>query len=382
MPLNFPAIPRRVWLEVDLATLRANYRKIVKAVAPCHVIAILKANAYGLGVHPVARALADCGVAGFGVAEPYEALSLLDLGRPIQIMGSVMTDELAALVAGDVILPVTDLAIAMAISAEAGRQKRRTRIHIKVDTGMGRLGVLVRDAPDVIRAVVRLPHLNCEGIYSHFPMAYRTGDDYTNRQIHDFTTLLQNLATDGITFEKRHIANSDAINNFPRTWQPPFNYVRTGINLHGSFDTEGMRTLQVKSVLTLKTRLTAVRHLPAGTYIGYGLTYRLPHASLVGTVSAGYADGLPLALSNRGHFIIRGTPCPVLGRLSMDYTTVSLEQAPDARVGDEVVCLGGNDPLAVSVEDWAQLKATNAYEIICSLGNRVERRYLDNTATP
>lgn len=381
MRSNIPAIPHRVWLEVDLAALRSNYLKIARTVTPCQVIAVLKANAYGLGVRPIAEALADVGVAGFGVAEPYEALSLIDIGRPVQIMGSVLPDELAALVAADVILPVTDLAGARAISVEAGRQGRSARVHLKIDTGMGRLGILLRDAPDVVRAVVALPHLNCEGIYSHFPMAYRTGGDYTIRQIEAFTALLETLARDGIGFAKRHIANSDAINNFPRAWHAPFNFVRTGINLHGSFDTEGMRTLQVRPVLTLKTRLTAVRSLPAGTFIGYGLTYRLPHASRVGTISAGYADGLPLALSNRGYVLIRNTPCPVLGRLSMDYTTVSLEQVPDACVGDEVVCLGGDGPQAVSVEDWAQLKATHVYEIICSLGSRVERRYLHG-ATP
>jgi alanine racemase len=152
--------------------------------------------------------------------------------------------------------------------------------------------------------------------------------------------------------------------------------VRTGINLHGSFDTAGRRTLHVMPVLTLKTRLTAIRTLPAGTGIGYGHTYRLHHATRVGTVSAGYADGLPLALSNRGYLLIHGVPCPVIGRLSMDYTTVSLESVPEAQVGDEVVCLGGTGIHALTVEDWAALKNTHPYEIICSFGNRVQRRYL------
>jgi alanine racemase len=129
-------------------------------------------------------------------------------------------------------------------------------------------------------------------------------------------------------------------------------------------------------VLTLKTRLTAIRTLPAGTGIGYGHTYRLHHATRVGTVSAGYADGLPLALSNRGYLLIHGVPCPVIGRLSMDYTTVSLESVPEAQVGDEVVCLGGTGIHALTVEDWAALKNTHPYEIICSFGNRVQRRYL------
>ena len=371
------AIPRRVWLEISLGTLTENYRKIREAVAPAEVIAILKANAYGLGVLPIAEALIKAGVEMFGVAEPYEAMRLLPLGKTVQIMSSVLPEEVAPMVEAGVILPVTDLAMAERISAEAVRQGRTATVHFKIDTGMGRLGILAADAVEVIRAAHRLPGLNCEGIFSHFPCAYDTESDATPRQIDAFCAMLDALAADNITFAKRHIANSDAVNNFPRACHPPFNVIRTGINLHGSFDTAGKRTLHVTPVLTLKTRLTAVRDLPAGTGIGYGHTHRLAKATRVGVISAGYADGLPLALSNRGHVLIRDTPCPVLGRVSMDYTIVSLEHIPAAQIGDEVTCLGGIGEHAVSVEDWAALKQTHAYDIICSFGSRVERRFVN-----
>jgi len=338
-------------------------------------MAVLKANAYGLGVRPIAGALAQEGAMGFGVAEPFEAFVLLDLGLPIHILGSVLPDEIPELVAAGVILPVSDLDTARAISREAVRQGRTAIVHFKVDTGMGRLGMLIDDAAATILAACRLPGLHAEGIYTHFPVAYQTGSAFTREQIRLFTGLLDTLAAANIIFAKRHVANSDAVNNVPEACQPPFNLVRTGINLHGSFDTEGMRVLDLSPVLTLKTRLTAARTLPAGSSIGYGQTYRLPCVMRIGTISAGYADGLPLALSNRGHVLIRDVPCPILGRISMDYTTVSLEQVPDAAVGDEVVCLGGRGPQAVSVDDWARLKNTHPYEIICSLGSRVERRY-------
>ena len=369
-------IPRRVWLEVSLRRLVENYRKIAEAVAPSEVLAVLKANAYGLGVLPVARALSDAGAAAFGVAEPHEALQLLPLGKPVQILSSVLPEEVAPMVAAGVILPVTDLATARLISDSSVRCGQPAVVHIKLDTGMGRLGLLPAEAPAVIRAACRLPGIDCQGIFSHFPFAYEAGSDLTNRQMDICCGLLADLARDNITFAKIHIANSDAINNFPRACRSPFNVVRTGINLHGSFDTVGRRTLKVKPVLTLKTRLTAVRTLPAGTGIGYGHTCRLARNTRVGTVSAGYADGLPLALSNRGYLLIRGIPCPVLGRISMDYTTVSLEGVPEAEVGDEVVCLGGEGMHALTVEDWAALKNTHPYEIICSFGNRVERRYV------
>ena len=373
--MNVIPPPRRVWVEVNLSTLCANYRKIADAVAPARVMAILKANAYGLGAYPIASALAKAGIERFGVAEPYEALALIPLGLPVQILGSILPEELPSMVAAGVVLPVTDLPAAKLIQAEGERQNRRVKVHFKIDTGMGRLGILLPDALDVIRQAVRLPNIEPEGIYSHFPMAYRAGETYTQHQIDGFLSLLNDLTAAGISLPLRHMANSDAINNFPHTARSPFNLVRPGINLHGSFATEGRRVLHLRPVLTLKTRLTSVRRLPAGTAIGYGLTHRLARETPVGTISAGYADGLPLAISNRGYVLIRGIPCPVLGRISMDYTTVALDQTPDAVVGDEVVCLGGEGPLAVSVEDWANLKGTHPYEIIWSIGTRVERRY-------
>ena len=183
----------------------------------------------------------------------------------------------------------------------------------------------------------------------------------------------------GIEFSKIHIANSDAINNCEFTHHDPFNYVRSGINLHGSFDNEGQRRLNLESVLSLKTRLVAVRRLPAGYTIGYGRTFRLVRDMLVGTIAAGYADGLPLNLSNRGYVVIKDRLCPILGRLSMDYTTVSLESFREGEVtkGDEVICLGGSGPNAVTVENWAQIKGTHPYDVICSIGNRVERIYME-----
>lgn len=367
---------RRVWLEIDLHALAANYRRIAEAVTPCSVMAVLKANAYGLGVDRIACELAEIGVQAFGVAELNEALALRHHGLPVLILGSILPEEIPEAVAAGITLPVTDIETARGISTEAERTGRTAACHFLIDTGMGRLGIPVTAARDVIRGSLALPGLRGEGIYSHFPMAYRGGSDYTVAQLAAFRSLLDALESEGVTFAVRHVANSDAINNFPETYAPPFNAVRTGINLHGSFDAEGRRALDLQSVLTLKTRLAAARRLPAGTCIGYGCTYRLPREMSVGTVSAGYADGLPMALSNRGYLQVNGKPCPVLGRVSMDYTTVSLDQVPEAQCGDEVVCLGGTGPGTVSVEDWAQLKGTHAYDIICSFGTRVERRYI------
>ncbi len=369
-------VQSRVWLEIDLRKLRGNLERVRAAVAPCGVIAVLKANAYGLGVLPIAEALAGMGVAGFAVAEPNEALQLRHLGLPVQILGGILPEELPCTVAAGIIHPIARIEDARSLSAEALRQNRVVECQFLIDTGMGRLGIIASEAVDTVLAAVRYPGLVCNGIYTHFPVAYRAGEEYTMQQIATFRKILDTLAGHGVTFTVIHTANSDAINNFPIACQAPFNYVRTGINLHGSFDSEGRRALNLESILTLKSRLVAVRRLPAGTSIGYGLTHRLVRDTLVGTVAAGYADGLPLALSNRGYLTIRDQLCPILGRVSMDYTTVSLESAPAARCGDEVVCLGGSGPQAVTVDMWAQMKGTHAYDIICSFGSRVERRYV------
>lgn len=367
----------RVWLEIDLGRLRRNFRRIRDHVAPMGLIAVLKANAYGLGVTRIAEALAREGVAAFAVAEPKEALQILDLGVPVQILGGMLPEELPVTVASGVIHPITSVSIARAISAEAERQGRTLECQIKIDTGMGRMGILHTEAVDAIREIVTLPRLDVSGLYSHLPVAYRAGADYTQRQIDIFMGILGQLGGHGVTFRKIHIANSDAINNFPVTHSAPFTHVRTGINLHGSFDSEGQRVTRVEPVLTLKAHLVQIRKLPAGMSLGYGLTHTLVKDSMVGTVAAGYADGLPLALSNRGDVLIRGRLCPILGRVSMDYVTVNLDSCPEAREGDEVTCLGGEGVTAITVDRWAQLKGTHPYEIICSFGSRVERRYLE-----
>jgi len=366
----------RVWVEIDLKALVRNYRRIVTHVKPAKVLCVLKANAYGLGVGAYAKALAKAGCTMFGVAEPYEAMELrrvLGVKVDVQILSSVLPDEIPEMVRADVILPVIDLETAKLISAAAVKAKKVARVHFKLDTGMGRLGILAKDALAVMREVKKLPNLDCEGVFSHFPMAYDPKDPFTKRQIALFKSIVAAAAREGFRFRKVHIAASDGINNFPEAAKRPFTVVRTGINLHGSFDPYGRKALKVEPVLSLKTRVAQVRELPAGTTLGYGRTWCLSAPTKVATISAGYADGLPLALTNRGFVFIGGRRCRIVGRISMDYTTVDVSDVPDVKAGDEVVCFGkcGND--SITPDDWASLKGTHAYDIICSLGNRVQR---------
>lgn len=369
-------IPHRVNVEVNLATLRENYRAVCQSVTPCQVMPVLKANAYGLGVKPIATTLVKAGATRIAVAEPYEAMQLLELGVPIQILSAILPDELEGTIASGIILPVASLESARLISAEALRQQRTATVHLKIDTGMGRAGILWHEAPSVIAEVAKLPGLNIEGIFTHFPLAYESASAFTRQQIERLKSCIATAHACGLQLKIIHAANSDAINNAPEACQAPFNLVRCGINLHGAFDAAGTLRVPLRPVLRLTTRLAQIRTLPANTPIGYGHTYRAPRALRVGTISAGYADGLPLALSNRGFVIIHGRPAPILGRLSMDYTTISLEDIPEAQVGDTVTLLGSEGDVAIHVADWAALKGTHAYDIICCIGNRVQRCYI------
>lgn len=378
----------RVVVEIHLDALVRNYRKIVAAVRPMKVLSVLKANAYGLGVAAYAQALRKAGCANFGVAEPHEALELLEVfknekGRSarasVQILSSILPDEIDEMVKAGVVLPVTDYETAVRISKAAARAKMTAKVHLKLDTGMGRLGILASDeggaarAIETIRRVRELPHLDCEGIFTHCPMAYERKDPFTARQIRLFKSIVAALSREGISFKKVHMAASDAINNFPETAKAPFTMVRTGLNLHGSFDPCGLKRLHVEPVLTLKTRVAQVRELPAGTTLGYGRTWCLNRPSKIATISAGYADGLPLALTNRGFVFIGGRRCPIVGRISMDYTTVDVTGLDGVKAGDEVVCLGTCGRDSITPDDWAALKGTHPYDIICSLGSRVRR---------
>ena len=261
------------------------------------------------------------------------------------------------------------------ISAEAVRQNRRVRCAVTVDSGMGRLGMPAENAAEQILAMRTLPNLDIQGIYSHFSSAFWRYDDYSLGQLAAFKVLLSQLAREGMTFSDIPMAASDALNTFPESTHAPFTVARCGINMNGYYDNEVRQSMRLSPVVELKTRLAAVRVLAAGSCIGYGRMHRLARPTRVGTIAAGYADGLPLALSNRGEVLVRGMRCPILGRVSMDYTTIALAEGSGAEVGDEVIFFGESCGRTLAIDEAAQLKGTHPYDILCSLGNRVERIY-------
>lgn len=370
--------PSRVTLEVSLGAVAGNFRAVQARVAPLGVIAVLKADAYGLGMSRIAERLGREGAAGIATAELREALAAQEAtgGKvPVGILGSLMPDEIVPAVRAGLRIPLSDMEEVRAVSAAARRLGRVARCHVALDTGMSRVGVPIEDADGEIPRFAALPGIELEGLYSHFPTANVPGDGATLAQVRAVKALVRRLAAKGIRFAALHVANSDGVNNVPAACRAPFTHVRTGINLHGFFDPLGARALALKPVFTLRARLAQVRLVRAGRTIGYGRTWTSPRDVLVGTVAAGYADGLPLALSNRGSILVHGQPCPVVGRICMDFTTVLLDQVPDARPGDEAVCLGRQGGREIGIDEWATLKGTHAYEVLCAIGSRVRRTY-------
>ena len=367
----------RIWLDVDLQAAENNFKRIKSAVNPLKIKAVLKADAYGLGALPIAERLCNAGVDGFCSATLEEAIELNRFGKPVQILGGLLDFELEEAVRHHFILGITGLEAAEKISREACRQNVTAEVHFKIDTGMGRLGILADQAISVIKQVIKLPNLNCCGIYSHFPAA--GNDPLSMEQASKLLKIVEKLQKEGITIEKRHIANSDAVNMSPFAVTAPFTHVRTGINLHGGFSAEAEQNLELKPVFTLKTRVVQVREMPAGYTIGYNRTCRLSKTTRVATIAAGYADGLPLNLSNRGFVVIKQKLCPIIGRISMDYTTVRIDdfEPGEIQAGEIVTLIGGSGSEQITVDDWAKIKGTHAYEILCSIGKRVKRFYIN-----
>lgn len=373
----------RVWAEIDLDALSANYRALCRHVFPKEVMCVVKADAYGMGAEAFVRRLWNEGCRHFGVATPVEALEIVSLfgdiaEKPVvQILSSILPCEIDAMVESGVVLPVVDYASARLMSKAACKYGVAAKVHFKVDTGMGRLGVAVSEALSLLKKVKRLPNIDVEGAFTHFSSAsrLRSGTLYTKRQVSAFKDFLVAAGKEGISFSHIHSAASDAIRYFPESYNGIFTMVRAGLSLHGNFDGDDRSSIALCSVMTLKTRVVQVRSLPRGMHIGYCRTCTLGKDSKIAIIAAGYADGLPLAISNKGFVIVSGVLCPILGRVSMDCAAVDVSAARRVAVGDEVVLIGSFRGKAINAAHWAKLKKTHVYDIFCSLGDRVSRIY-------
>mgnify|MGYP006278504957 CR=1 FL=1 len=364
------------WVEVDLDALAWNILQVRSLVpAGVRVLLVVKADAYGHGAVRVSRHAAECGVDMLGVATLDEGRELrkAGIGLPILILSPVLEQELEEAIGEDLAVSVSSVDFAAAASAAALRTGGRCRMHIEVDTGMGRAGLAASEAAGAIREIARMERLDLEGIFTHFPSS-DSDPDFSSGQIDEFASIVEALADDGIEFEYVHAANSAALVNFPRS---RFNMVRPGILVYGySPSLALMERIDPLPVMSFRSRLLLVREIPAGTGISYGRTFIAPKDMRIGVIGAGYGHGLSHRLSNRGSVLYGGTRVPVIGRVTMDMTMIDLTRFPRAGAGDEVVLFGRQGDAEISVDDMASWEGSLNYEVLCRISKRVVRVYM------
>ncbi len=371
---------KRTWAEISLSNLEHNYRAL-RGMLPrgCRFVGVVKANAYGHGAIPVAKKLEELGADYLAVACLDEVVELRESGvkAPILILGPTPIEYADKLFRYDVTQSVQDLQSAKALSAAAVSAGKTLKIHIKADTGMSRLGFLCNEdsvdfsVEEIVQAI-SLPGLEAEGIFTHFANA--DGDEeYSMRQLTRFLDAVDKLSKRGVEFKIRHCAASAAVLNYPCTH---LDMVRPGIALYGHYpdpSCEGLDGPGLLPVMTLKTRIVAVRELSAETCISYGCTHTLARDSRVAVLPIGYADGLFRQLSNRMEVLINGQRLPVLGRICMDMCMVDVSDTPDICAGDVATVFGPALPL----EEKADTVGTIQYEMLCAVSRRVPRVYID-----
>lgn len=369
----------RTWAEINLGNLEHNYRALRACAPDSRFLGVVKANAYGHGAVPVAKKLEQLGADCLAVACLAEACELREAGirMPILILGATPPEFAREVVSGDFTQAVFTAELARALSEAAQQLGKTARIHIKLDTGMSRLGLLAHDpvaAAAEVAQLCALPYLEHEGIFTHFANA--DGDEnYTMLQFTRFLDTLDELEKRySLTFEIRHCAASAAVLNYPCTH---LDMVRPGIALYGHYpdpSCEGLDGPGLLPVMTLKSRVAAVRDLPEDTPVSYGCTARFAaDGGRVAVVPIGYADGLHRALSNEGGFWLGGQPRPIMGRVCMDMCMVGLDEGAQVKPGDVAEIFGEHLP----VERHAELAGTVQYELLCAVSPRVPRIYLD-----
>lgn len=370
-------LQKRTWAEIHLDRLEANYHAL-RALAPNSKFAgLVKANAYGHGAVPVARKLEQLGADYLAVACLDEAMELREAGinAPILILGNTPPEFTRELLEGNITQTVYDPAQARDFSNRAQEMGRRLRCHLKVDTGMSRLGILCDDQSmeagiDTLAEMARLPGLDCEGIFMHFADA-DTCPEYSRMQIDRFHRVLGALEARGVTFPVRHCCAGAATLNYPECH---LDMIRPGIPLYGWHpDPSTLDKIELAPVMELKTHVISLRRLPKGTCVSYGRTYTLERDSLVAAVPVGYADGLFRGLSNRMEMKVRGKMAPQIGRICMDMCMLDVTDVPGVTVGDEVTVFGDG----ASLQTLADTLGTITYELLCAVSPRVCRVYLE-----
>ena len=351
-------IPYRVWAEVDLDALSSNLAEIRRRAGPgVGTMLVVKADAYGHG---------------FGVGTSAEALELRLSGirHPILILGTVVDGEVPALLGHGVEIGLHSIDRAHKLQVQGNQAGIFARVHVNIDTGMGRLGVRPQKALELLRAVHEASHLELAGVMTHISSSEGALDPRTDEQVRIFDETLSAARAEGMELGQVHISNSAALFT---GLQPLHDLVRPGISAFGILPGELPGSEDLKPVLSLKSQIVFLKDVPNGRSVGYGSTWRARGNRRIATVPVGYNDGVSWRLSNRGEVLVRGQRAPIVGRVSMDYTTIDVTEIPQVSVEDVVTFIGADGENQIDVEEIAGLAETIAYEITCAVGRRVQR---------
>ena len=366
---------RPTWAEIDLDALSSNLAAVRRRIGTLPILAVVKANAYGHGASEVARALEEGGVERFGVAIPEEGIELRRAGirAPILVMGGFAPPQAELLLQHSLIPAIYRPDQVDSLSSAAARRGVSAPVHLKVDTGMGRLGVPAGDVAAFLEVFRKASPVRLTGAFSHLAVADDPADPFTASQIDLFHEAIGALNAAGLSPDEIHLANSAAIMDHPLAW---LTLVRPGLVLYGYPPSAMVTPLPVRPILSLKTRIIYIKDVPPGTTLGYGRTFEARRSTRVASLALGYDDGLPRLVSNRGHVLVRGRRAPIVGRVSMDLTTVDVTDIPAAALGDVVTVIGVSGDEVVDAGQIAAWAETISWEVLCGIGSRVPRVYV------
>lgn len=376
----------RVEADIDLSAIRRNI-ETMKGCIPegKKLLAVIKANAYGHGAIQVAEVLNDL-ADYYGVACIDEAIELRKAGvvKPILILGYTDDSQFEHIVRNDITQTIYSYEQAKNLSDVAGRIGKTGKLHIKLDTGMNRIGFGCRqeDIEESISEIVKiskLPNLNMEGIFTHYFKADSVDKTSARKQLSKYTGMIERLEAAGVHFAIRHISNSAGIMEMPND---TYDMVRSGISTYGLYPSEEMdkEACVLYPAMSFKSHITHLKMVKAGETVGYGGTYELPCDKMIATVGVGYADGYPRALSNKGRVLVRGEFAPIVGRVCMDQIMIDVSNIKDAAIGDEVVLFGSQGDKCIPVEEPAEMSSSFNYEFVCDINRRVPRVFFKDGA--
>jgi alanine racemase len=371
----------RVQAKVDLNAIRHNLLEIrSKLKNDTKLMVIIKADAYGHGAVPLAKAIGDSGrIDSYGVAILEEAIELREAGitKPMLILGYTPKEQYDLVVTHDVSQTVFQFEMAEALSKEAVRQGKIVKIHVKIDTGMSRIGFLdTIESIEEIKRIAALENIEIEGLFSHFARADETDKTSTINQLNRYIHFIDLLEKENIKIPVKHISNSAGIIEFPDAY---FNMVRCGIATYGIYPSDMVNQQDIKLIpaMELITHVIYVKDVEAGVGISYGATYVTDRQKRIATIPVGYADGYSRNLSNHGKVIIHGRYAPIVGRICMDQFMVDVTDIPEVKQGDLVTLLGKEEGAYISAEELAEWSHSFAYELVCTVGKRIPRVYIE-----